>query len=298
MRHAFILNPAAGKRDETNKLEREIREAFCGTGEQFFIERTLCAGHAEQLARKYAADKVETVLYACGGDGTLSEAAQALPGNPQLIFAPVPVGTGNDFVKNLANMAKRPAIKDMLGCKSEPFDLLLAGNRVALNMVSLGFDAAVAQKAQSIKRLPLVGGDAAYNMALAISFFSCKSCRCSFVADGEKIPVQEYIIVLMANGRCYGGGYNCAPAASISDGMLEFIRIAQIPRIKLLPIIKDFKSGKYLDRYDYVRQQRCSEIKVEADCPLALNCDGEVRTVINPVIKVIPNAARILRLDR
>ncbi|MBQ2751930.1 MAG: diacylglycerol kinase family lipid kinase, partial [Oscillospiraceae bacterium] len=34
-------------------------------------------------------------MYACGGDGTISEAAQALYNAPHVTLAPVPVGTGN-----------------------------------------------------------------------------------------------------------------------------------------------------------------------------------------------------------
>lgn len=69
-------------------LTEQIRAVFSVRGEPFEIEITARPGHAEALARRAAEDGIPTVLYVCGGDGTLGEAAQALPGHPQLALAP------------------------------------------------------------------------------------------------------------------------------------------------------------------------------------------------------------------
>lgn len=132
MRHVFILNPKAGKIDCTPALGAQIQTLFAGRGEDYEIVVTQYAGHAEQVARRCAAYGVETTLYACGGDGTLGEVAQALPGNPQLILAPVPAGTGNDFVRSLLPDAKaRFSLSSLLSGQVVPLDLLMAGSGCA-----------------------------------------------------------------------------------------------------------------------------------------------------------------------
>ena len=110
-------------------LTEQIRAVFSVRGEPFEIEITARPGHAEALARRAAEDGIPTVLYVCGGDGTLGEAAQALPGHPQLALAPVPTGTGNDFIRSFGGEAQKRFcdLAALAAGHIEEIDLLRAG---------------------------------------------------------------------------------------------------------------------------------------------------------------------------
>lgn len=295
MRHAFILNPKAGKFDCTPALRREIEALFADRDEPCELTVTQYAGHAEQLARRYAADGVETTLYACGGDGTLGEVAQALPGNPQLILAPVPTGTGNDFVRSLAFGGKaRFTPSALLGGQAVPLDLLMAGDRVCLNIASVGLDAAIARNMVNFKRLPLIRGETAYLLSLIYCFFTRMRYRYQFEVDGVPQPEGDILFAVAANGRYYGGGFMAAPLADWQDGLIDFIRIPALSRMRILPMIGSYKRGEHLQKYDFVEWIQCRRLRILSDKPVALNRDGEIAPASDPVIEILPAAARLL----
>ena len=297
MRHVFIINPAAGKTDSSPRLTKQIHTLFEARDEEYYIAVTQYPGHACEIAQHYAADGLETTLYACGGDGTLGEVAQALPGNPQLVLAPVPIGTGNDFVRTLL---KDGGDRDnfsperLLQGQAVPFDLMLAGGRVSLNIASVGLDAVIAQNVVRFKRLPLVSGPMAYKLSLVYCFFAANRFRCRFEIDGEALPTGDFIFAIAANGRYYGSGFRAAPLADMQDGLIDFIRIPALSRLKILPMISHYKRGEHLERYPFIQLIRCRQVRIVSDEPVVFNCDGEVAMAVNPVIEILPSAARLL----
>ena len=80
MRHVFIINPAAGKRDCTAQLLEMAKGLEARHG--LAVERILTRrpGHAWEAASALARTGEDLRFYACGGDGTLSEVANAVAG--------------------------------------------------------------------------------------------------------------------------------------------------------------------------------------------------------------------------
>ena len=111
MKHLFIINPAAGSRDRTEKYRREI-ESICGKkGLDYKIHVSAAPGDCYRAAREAALTGEEYRLYACGGDGTLNEVAAGAAGYPNaavtcyrggryrdpIVQAPAAAGLFNDF---------------------------------------------------------------------------------------------------------------------------------------------------------------------------------------------------------
>ena len=69
MRHLFIINPAAGKRRSSARLEELLGKL------SFPCERvyTSQAGDARRFAEEAVRQGEPVRIYACGGDGTLNE---------------------------------------------------------------------------------------------------------------------------------------------------------------------------------------------------------------------------------
>ncbi|HEY8395909.1 MAG TPA: acylglycerol kinase family protein, partial [Bacilli bacterium] len=99
MKHIFIINPKAGKRDQTEKVreivQRELRE------DEYLFYVTKGPLDAKEIVNKYCREHEdeEKRFYSCGGDGTLNEVAAGVTGFSNTEVTYYPVGSGNDFVK-------------------------------------------------------------------------------------------------------------------------------------------------------------------------------------------------------
>ena len=94
MRHIFIINPHAGKKDQTGRIYEmaDLLRAQHGLECQCLL--TQRPGGAEEMARRLAESGEALRLYACGGDGTVSEVANGIAGFPNAAMTCIPTGTG------------------------------------------------------------------------------------------------------------------------------------------------------------------------------------------------------------
>ena len=103
MKHVFIINPTAGKRDATVELMEMAKGLQARHGLEVECILTTRAGPAAEPARSIAQTGEDLRFYACGGDGTINEVANGIIGLPNAAMTCVPVGTGNDFLKNFGD---------------------------------------------------------------------------------------------------------------------------------------------------------------------------------------------------
>ena len=94
MRHLFIINPAAGKKDSTAALEKQI----AALSFEHNIAYTLAEGDARRITEEAVSLGEPMRIYACGGDGTLNEVVNGAAGHDHVAITNVPKGTGNDFL--------------------------------------------------------------------------------------------------------------------------------------------------------------------------------------------------------
>ncbi len=305
-RHLFILNPAAGRKDITEKLKRIIEKL--GITDKFDIFITDSNGSAEAEVERFLRENTEEFVnvYACGGDGTVSEVANGIyrSGNNNCALGIVPVGSGNDFVKSFDIPADRfRDIKSLLEGDIADIDILLARDnngpeRVSLNIISAGFDAAVAKGQQKFKKLPLVNGSMAYNMSLVKSLFSGLKNYFTVLADGERFGRMgdgPYLFVIAANGRYYGGGFKASPFSDLNDGLLDLIRIDTVSRPRFLSLVGKFRKGEYINEYqDIVNYKQCKKMQIISEGLIDLNLDGEIYPMRNPIVEIIPKALKLI----
>ena len=103
MKHVFIINPAAGKVSQVEIIENKL-EKYNGVID-YEIYITKCEGDAKRFCKEYMENTSELVrFYACGGDGTLFEVVNGVATFENASVACYASGSGNDFVKNFANV--------------------------------------------------------------------------------------------------------------------------------------------------------------------------------------------------
>lgn len=299
MTHLFLLNSFAGTKDSTPELKAKIDALGM---RDIAVEYTTCKGDAETIARRYAERGEPLRVYACGGDGTANEALHGLLGFENVALGVIPVGTGNDYVRSLpAEKEDFLDLEKMVNGSTVTVDLLKCENRYALNVISVGYDCEVADRAQKNKRWPLMSGSFAYKLAIVQCLITKRKHSFTPYADGRMIPIAEgfksQMLAVAAKGKFYGGGIKATPYAELDDGLIDFMAIPTVPISYFAWLMGSFTRGEHIDHPKakrFILHEKCHELKLDNHGDIKIGIDGEMFVMKDPTITVVPKAVQII----
>ena len=286
MKHCFIINPASGKVTTKDGLEGRIRESCDSNGAECFVYMTEERGDAQKYIASFCAEHEGDSIrfYACGGDGTLCEVVNgvmAIDNRENISVGVIPVGTGNDFVRNFSPKELFLDIDAQLSGTPVKIDLIRCNDFYAMNMINIGFDCQVVVKTAKIKRKKWIPSKMAYICGLVATLVKKPGVNVSIGADGAEAEKKELLLTTFANGEFCGGGFHSNPHAELCDGMINALLVNDIPRTKFLTLVGSYKSGTHLEgKYDDI----LGEVKKQCftltfDAPTEISVDGEIFTV-------------------
>lgn len=298
MRHIFILNPNAGNGTHLAAVREAIERLDCVHA----IYETKEPADATRFVRACCEEYTEPLrFYACGGDGTIKEVAEGILGQPHASMSCCPIGSGNDFVKCFGGADSFSDIEALTKAEENVTDIICihAENHpetYSLNVCNFGFEACVAAFMNRVRRKPLIGGKNAYTTGILYALLHARKNRGEIYADGKKLNENGmYLLCTVANGEYVGGGYRCAPRASVSDGYLEVCMVRPLSLFTFMRLIGLYKKGKHLDdpKYEkYISYCRAKKIEVRSDAPFAICLDGEILKTSHFTAEVRPGALR------
>lgn len=276
MTHLFIINPAAGSRDQTVDYTRKIREVCDREGLSYRIHVSAGPGDCRAVARQAAESGEEYRIYACGGDGTLNEVAAGAAGFRNVAVTHFAGGSGNDFVKIFSRPEDFFHLERLMEPEEATFDMIRCNEDLALNIVSVGLDARIGTDVASYKRIPLLQGFRAYVASAVVNVIRGIGDHFIVEVNGERIDSRQTMVCL-CNGRFYGGGFNPVPEADPADGLMDVLLVKEVTRLQVPGVVGKYKNGRYRELPDLVRHLRTDRIKIYCDSPAAINLDGELR---------------------
>ena len=273
MKHLFIINPAAGKKDSTELLLEHIQKLELDT--ELFL--TAGPGDAQRRTQEAAAAGEPMRIYACGGDGTLNEVVCGAAGHDQLAVTNVPKGTGNDFLK-IFGETFRTHFSDLAALSAGPqtaMDLIDCNGKLGIGVACAGVDARVAADVHKYNMLPLVTGPGAYVLSLLINIAK-GLCRPTVLDMGDWHYEGGVAIICVCNGRYYGGGFMPVADAMPDDGILDFLVVTDVSRHTFFRHLKQYSQGRYREAPSLIRDYHGSEITFSSDETITAVVDGEV----------------------
>lgn len=296
MKHLFIINKTAGKAESYRKVISQLEQIKT---DDVIVRYTEKPAHAAELARGYVRQSDEYVrVYACGGDGTVNEVISGIYDLDNCAFAPVPTGSGNDFIRSFdCDQSDFLNIEKLMDGSEKVIDLLRCNDRISCNSVTVGFDCAVAKNVEKFKNNRFLTAESAYKMSIFYCLINGRKHDFNIAIDGKDIPRDStYLLSLCAKGKYYGGGIKCAPEADNSDGMIDFTVIPTVAVIKFLRLLPSFTKGEHLDnpKTDFIVHQKCKEVEYKSDTPFEIGIDGEIITVEKAKISILPKALRVV----
>ena len=277
MKHIFIINPHAGKRDQTSRIYEmadHLREAHGLTCACMLTDRP---GGAADMARKLAETGEELRLYACGGDGTISEVANGIAGFSNAAMTAIPTGTGNDFLKNFGpDMEKFQDAGNLWAGEVFPLDLIACNGRLCLTIACNGIDARIADSVHQYGNSPLLHGRNSYLASVAVNFLFKPIGRHWKVWLDDEALEDDFALVSMCNGRYYGGGSMPVPEARMNDGVLHTVLIKNIPKATFARLFAPYSAGEYRKLpQELIRVSTARQVRIQAEEDIVTCLDGE-----------------------
>jgi len=214
-RVTVIVNPASG-RGRGSRLLPDIRKTFAAVGVTD-VRLTERPGDEKRLAALALHDGATTIV-ACGGDGTWSNAANAiLSAGSNCRLALLAAGTGNDFAKTVGAPAGDLAATAKLAVEGPEMlvDVGRIEDRYFLNVTGFGFDIAVLD---DLKNIPFLTGDLLYLGAALRQLFKFDGMKVDITTAAVARGPRAHLMLIIANGRNFGGMFQIAPDARINDG--------------------------------------------------------------------------------
>lgn len=297
-----IVNPESNK-GKTRKRWNHIREALKSFLKEFKCEFTEKPLQAIEISRVALKEGTELVI-GVGGDGTMNEIANGFYDNrkiinPEAALGIVPSGTGCDFTKSLnIPFGLKNALEVITQAPSSLIDIgrvSFRGNsgegqeRFFLNVSDFGIGGDVVKKVNEnrMKRRA-----SSYLKCLISTFLSYKNKRLKIKIDDEELPVDEYLIGTISNGRIFGKGMKIAPEAKLDDGLFDVVLI------KGMKVLEFFRNGWRLYTGTHLSHPKISLIrgtKVEAiaddeENDVLIEVDGEQLGKLPATFEIIPGS--------
>ena len=284
---SLIVNPHAGDGHAGRSLEG-VRAALSGRGLEHHVERTRSLEHARELA--LAAAGAGQLAVAFGGDGLVGAVADALK-HTDGVLGVLPGGRGNDVARVLGIPLEPGAACDVLasGVVRE-LDLGQAGSSTFIGIASCGFDSDANRIANDTR---LVRGNLVYAYGAIRALLGWKAARFGVRLDGGEVRALTGYTVAVANSKAYGGGMMLAPDASLQDGLLDVVLVADVPKLRFLRLLPTVFKGEHV-RLPNVEVLRAQEIEVSADRPFTMYADGDPIAELPVTVRALPSAVHVM----
>lgn len=305
-RTLVIVNPAsAGGR--TAKRWPALREQLRLAGVRHEVHRTSAPHEATGVTRSALRSGYSRIV-AVGGDGTLNEVvngffeADGSALDTTAVLATLPSGTGGDFRRTAllptdprrlsetlrANQLRRIDVGRIV------YDDSTTPPRMFINIADCGVGGEVVARvnASGNKAGGLRGTAVFLGISLkALATFGGRPVRITLDGQAMEMTVDNVVI---ANGRCFGGGMRIAPNAELDDGRFDVVVLPALGRARTLMAVPSVYRGTHL-RQPGVLVRHATSVRVEPlDArPLLFDIEGEQIGRAPATLTCIPGAINL-----
>ena len=272
----MIFNPAA-----KGEKARRFRRHLDAIAAECALKQTTAVGDARQLAAEAVREGFETVV-AAGGDGTLNEVLNGIGDAPdgfqRAALGVLPLGTVNVFARELGLPTRLElAWQTIRQGRETRLDLPrveYAQNgatvrRYFAQLAGAGLDARAIELVQWQLKKKI--GPLAYVLA-GLHALSRSPSKIT-ATDGQRTATGE--LVLIGNGRLYGGPFAIFPRADLRDGFLE---VCVFPRAGWLTLARCgprlLLRGRLPSKV--VESFQAASLVLTSPSPVPLQVDGEL----------------------
>ena len=287
-----VFNPMSG-RGRGAALVSPVLAALSG-GPDVDHGLTLRAGDEERLTEEALRRGFRRIV-AVGGDGTWGNVGNAiLRSGADACLGLIAGGTGCDLAKSLGVPARdvAAAARVIKEGHTRRIDAGRVEGRHFLNVAGFGFDIAVIEDSWNVRWL---GGDLLYVYCALRQLYSYRGFAVEIAVDGGDPVHRDLMMLVIANGRIFGGGFRIAPKADLDDGRLDAMLFGNIPFARRLPLMLRLMKGTHTEAPE-VTAIGGRSFRLGFDSPPAYETDGEWNRAKSSelLVETVPSALRVL----
>jgi diacylglycerol kinase (ATP) len=186
----------------------------------------------------------------------------------------------------------RAATRVILAGHTRTIDVGRIEGKVFLNVDGFGFDIAVIEDAKQVRWL---GGDLLYLYSALRQLRRFPGFAVEVSANGSAHARREHLMLIIANARVFGGGFQIAPDADLEDGQLDAVGFLNMGLARRLSMMGRLLRGTHRGAPEVVAS-RAPSFRLRFDAPPAYETDGEWNQASSAdiVVESVPRALRIL----
>jgi len=296
-----IVNPESDQ-GKTRKRWKHIKEGLKSFLREFKYEFTEKPLQATEISRVAIKEGTELIV-GVGGDGTMNEIANGFYENQKIInpvvsLGIVPSGSGCDFTKSL-NIPHgfKNALKVITQAPSSLIDVGRARfkshsgeeeERFFVNVADFGIGGEVVRK---VNQSRMRRKASSYLRCLVSTFIAYKNKKLRLKIDDKELPLDEYMIGAISNGRIFGKGMKIAPDAELDDGFFDIVLVRGMKMLEFFRNAWKIYTGTHLShpKISLIRGRKI-EAFAEDENDVLIEIDGEQVGILPATFEIIPQS--------
>ena len=312
MKHIFIMNPASGSVSRRDRLVESIDTAVKEVGADHEIYFTKhqgdCRRYVGEICSKYEAESRPVRIYGCGGDGTVNEVVNGAYGYENVELGIIPMGTGNDYIRNYGEVSDFRDIRRQLAGTSLYSDAIryraeykgVVTEGYCANMFNIGFDCNVVDLTARVKRWPFISGSLAYLVSVVIMLVKKKGADIRIEYSDGHVKDGKILLTAVANGCYCGGGVKGVPYCDLNDGLMDVSVINDISRNFFIRVFPSYAKGTHPEKKSMIKKKVLEYTKEKTLTitangeSLRLCTDGEITTQKRIEFSAVKDAFRFI----
>lgn len=283
-----VYNPKARRGRFIYRIDRLVEAA---QARDFRVSLHRLSGAGDDSERMLMGLGDCSILVACGGDGTLQLAANAIVSHDLNIpIGLLPYGTSNDFADSLGLTVNPDQLMKFLDTNNiGPVDLGRIGDKCFVNVFSAGQIIKASHEVERTYKDHL--GMLAYYLHTMGQLPKLSPFTLSLKGDINES--FKCLLFLALNSTGAGGFKNLAPKANLNNGTLDIIAIRECSLPEMAGVFFGVLRGEHHNNPSVLYAQ-ASKLEVSGPMHVATDMDGECGPPLPVQIEVLPGRLQLL----